>query len=119
MRPLADVRTSRLRSRPHAPRAQDGAVTAIILAAGVARRLAPLTDQTQKSLLPVGGRPMLARMLEALHAVGVRRVVIVVGHCADQVRALAASSPAGLSVECVHNPAYQQGSVLSLLAARA
>src|SRR5215510_5168224 len=90
-------------------------MTAIILAAGVARRL---TDLTQKSLLPVGGRPMLARMLEALHAVGIRRAVIVVGHCADQVRALAASAPAGLSVECVHNPAYQQGSVLSLLAAR-
>lgn len=93
-------------------------MTAIILAAGVARRLAPLTDHTQKSLLPVGGRPMLARMLEALQAVGVRRAVIVVGHCADQVRALAASAPAGLEVECVHNPAYQQGSVLSLLAAR-
>ena len=93
-------------------------MTAIILAAGVARRLAPLTDQTQKSLLPVGGRPILARMLEALHAVGVRRVVIVVGHCADQVRALAAQAPAGLTVECVDNPAYQQGSVLSLLTAR-
>jgi choline kinase len=92
--------------------------TAIILAAGVARRLAPLTDHTQKSLLPVGGRPILGRMLEALHAVGVRRAVIVVGHCADQVQALAASAPPGLTVECVNNPAYQQGSVLSLLAAR-
>ena len=60
-------------------------MTAIILAAGVARRLAPLTDHTQKSLLPVGGRAILARMLEALHAVGVRHVVVVVGHCADQV----------------------------------
>jgi MurNAc alpha-1-phosphate uridylyltransferase len=53
-------------------------VTAIILAAGVARRLAPLTDHTQKSLLPVGGRAILAHMLDALHAVGVRHVVIVV-----------------------------------------
>ena len=35
--------------------------SAIILAAGVARRLAPLTDHTQKSLLPVGGRAILAR----------------------------------------------------------
>ncbi|HZO40025.1 MAG TPA: NTP transferase domain-containing protein, partial [Methylomirabilota bacterium] len=59
--------------------------SAIILAAGVARRLAPLTDHTQKSLLPVGGRPILARMLDALHAAGVRDVAIVVGHCADQV----------------------------------
>jgi choline kinase len=97
---------------------QDRAVTAVILAAGVARRLAPLTDHTQKSLLPVAGRAILARMLEALHAVGVRRAVLIVGHCADQVRALVASAPPGMTVECVHNPAYQKGSVLSLLTAR-
>jgi choline kinase len=92
--------------------------SAIILAAGVARRLAPLTDHTQKSLLPVGGRPILARMLDALHAVGVRQVVIIVGHCADQVRALAASAPSGMTIECVHNPAYQKGSSMSLYCAR-
>ena len=80
--------------------------SAIILAAGVARRLAPLTDHTQKSLLPVGGRAILARMLDALHAVGVGHVVIVVGHCADQVGALAASAPRGMTIECIHNPAY-------------
>jgi L-glutamine-phosphate cytidylyltransferase len=93
-------------------------VTAIILAAGVARRLAPLTDHTQKSLLPVGGRAILARMLDALNAVGVRRVVIVVGHCADQVRALAATAPAGMTIECIDNPAYQKGSSMSLYCAR-
>jgi len=93
-------------------------MTAVILAAGVARRLAPLTDHTQKSLLPVGGRAILAWMLEALHAAGVRRVVIVVGHCAAQVEALAASAPRGMTVACVHNPEYQQGSALSLHCAR-
>jgi MobA-like NTP transferase domain len=61
---------------------------------------------------------MLAWMLEALHAVGVPRVVIVVGHCADQVEALTASAPRGLSIQCVHNPAYQKGSALSLYCAR-
>ncbi len=93
-------------------------VTAIILAAGVARRLAPLTDYTQKSLLPVGGRPILARMIDALVAVGVRRVVIVVGHCADQVEALVRVSPPGVTVTCLHNPAYQKGSALSLYSSR-
>ncbi|HEX9409869.1 MAG TPA: phosphocholine cytidylyltransferase family protein [Methylomirabilota bacterium] len=93
-------------------------VTAIILAAGVARRLAPLTDRTQKSLLPVGGRPILASMLDALRAVGVQRVVIVVGHCADQVRALSASAPPGMTLQCVHNPAYRMGSAVSLYCSR-
>src|SRR2546428_6161563 len=92
--------------------------SAVILAAGVARRLAPLTDHTQKSLLPVGGCAILARMLDALHTVGVGHVVIVVGHCADQVGALAASAPSGMTIECIHNPAYQKGSSMSLYCAR-
>ena len=96
----------------------DARTVAIILAAGVARRLAPLTDHTQKSLLPVEGRAILARMLDALNAVGVRHVVIVVGHCADQVRALATTAPSGMTIECVHNPAYQKGSSMSLYCAR-
>ena len=41
---------------------------AIVLAAGVARRLAPLTDHTHKALLPVGGRSLLDRMLGSLAA---------------------------------------------------
>lgn len=96
----------------------DSNVTAIILAAGVARRLAPLTDRTQKSLLHVGGRAILAWMLEALHAVGVRQVVIVVGHYADQVNALAAAAPQGLTARTIYNPDYQKGSSLSLYCAR-
>jgi choline kinase len=93
-------------------------LTAVILAAGVARRLASLTDHTQKSLLLVGDRPILARMLEALHAVGVGQVVIIVGHCADQVEALATSAPPGLTVTCLQNPEYRKGSALSLYTAR-
>ncbi len=95
-----------------------GEVTAVILAAGVARRLAPLTDHTQKSLLPVGGQPILARMIDALAAVGVRHIVIVVGHCADQVEALAQATPPGVAVRCRHNPEYQKGSALSLYSVR-
>ena len=91
---------------------------AVILAAGVARRLAPLTDRTHKALLPVGGRPILARMLAALAEVGVRESVLVVGHCADQVRRLAGDRFAGMAIRYVENPAYARGSVLSLYAAR-
>jgi choline kinase len=93
-------------------------VNAIVLVAGVARRLAPLTDTTHKALLRVGGRPVLARMLEALAGAGIRRTVLVVGHCADQVRALAGERVGRMSVHFVHNPEYRRGSVLSLYAAR-
>lgn len=93
-------------------------MTAIILAAGVARRLAPLTDRTHKCLLPVGDRSLLGRMLGALDAAGVREVVLVVGHCADQVRAAAERHRGRLRLRFVDNPEYARGSSLSLYAAR-
>jgi len=93
-------------------------MNAIILAAGVARRLAPLTDKTHKALLPVGGRPVLARMLSALADSGIRETTIVVGHCADQVRALAGKRQGRMAIRYIENPAYTKGSVLSLYAAR-
>lgn len=92
---------------------------AIILAAGIARRLAPLTDRTHKCLLPIGGRPLLARMLEALAASGVAEAVLVVGHCQDQVRRVAGERVGAMPVRFVENPEYARGSVLSLYAARA
>jgi choline kinase len=57
-------------------------------------------------------------MLEALRAAGVRQAVIVVGHYADQVEALAAAAPDGLAVRTIFNPDYQKGSSLSLYCAR-
>jgi glucose-1-phosphate thymidylyltransferase len=42
---------------------------AIILAAGYATRLYPLTETVAKSLLPVGGRPMLDHLLDAIRGV--------------------------------------------------
>lgn len=92
---------------------------AIVLAAGVARRLAPLTDTTHKALLPVGGRSLLDRMLESLAACGVEESVLVVGHCQDQVRRAAGSSRGAMRISYVENPAYQKGSILSLWHARA
>ena len=43
---------------------------AIILAAGYATRLRPLTDSWAKELLPVGGRPIVDRILDAIESSG-------------------------------------------------
>ena len=42
---------------------------AIVLAAGYATRLRPLTDSVAKPLLPVGGRPMLDWILDRIAGV--------------------------------------------------
>jgi choline kinase len=94
-------------------------VKAILLAAGVARRLAPFSDRTHKCLLPVGDRPLLTRMLGALASVGIAETVLVIGHCADQVRAVAGTHRGAMRIGYVENPDYAGGSALSLHAARA
>jgi choline kinase len=93
-------------------------VKAVILVAGVARRLAPLTDSTHKALLKVGGRSLLDRMLDAVAAAGVEESVLVVGHCQDQVRHAAGPARGAMRISYVENPDYQKGSILSLWRAR-
>lgn len=56
-------------------------MNALILAAGYAVRLHPLTIDTPKPLLPVAGRPLLDYMLDELRAIpDVGRVVVVTNH---------------------------------------
>ncbi len=57
-----------------------GSVTAVLLAAGAGTRLAPLTDEWPKPLMPVGGRPLLQIWLDDLWTIGVRSVVVNVHH---------------------------------------
>jgi len=50
---------------------------ALILAAGDGKRMRPLTDTRNKSLLPVANKPLISRSLAALKAVGISQAVIV------------------------------------------
>jgi glucose-1-phosphate thymidylyltransferase len=52
-------------------------VRALVLAAGYATRLYPLTLDRPKALLEVGGMPMLDRLLERLQAMGVDETIVV------------------------------------------
>ena len=58
---------------------------AIILAAGVGDRLQPFTQQFPKCLVPVNGVPILVNALTHLSDVGVKEVVIVVGHHKEKI----------------------------------
>jgi len=75
-------------------------VRAILLAAGVGRRLG---SDRPKALLEVGGRTLLDRHLENLARLDLP-VLVVTGFQAERFAHL----------ETVHNPAYRRGSVLSL-----
>lgn len=88
---------------------------AIILAAGVGRRLGGSVVEHPKCLLELGGRTLLDRMLDALREVGVRDVTIVVGHLAEQIEAAVAGRD---GVRTIRNPDYRKGAILSLWTAR-
>jgi len=58
---------------------------AMILAAGRGERLRPLTDQTPKPLVEVGGMPLIEYHIRSLASAGFREIVINQGHLGDQL----------------------------------
>ena len=52
---------------------------AVILAAGRGTRLGPLTKDRPKSMLPIAGKPIIARLMDCLYAGGIREFIVVVG----------------------------------------
>lgn len=56
---------------------------ALILAAGLGTRLAPITNDRPKSLVPVNGKPILMKQIENLHENGITDITIVSGYKAD------------------------------------
>jgi glucose-1-phosphate thymidylyltransferase len=65
-------------------------VKGVILAGGSATRLQPLTRITNKHLLPLGSRPMVAYAIEALVQAGVTELMLVTGgtHAGEFLRLL-------------------------------
>ena len=71
-----------------------GRVEAVVMAAGQGTRLRPLTERYAKPVLPIDGRPVIVTLLHELAFA--ERVVVVVGHLGQQVRALLDGFPAEL-----------------------
>jgi choline kinase len=94
-------------------------MTAVILAAGVGKRLLAASGGRPKCLIEVGGKSLLARLLEGLAAAGVADALVVVGFGEEAVRAAVGGGPGGIRVGFASNPRYREGAILSLWAARA
>ena len=92
---------------------------AIILAAGRGSRLEEHNPEGHpKCLMEFGGRSLLDRHLELLNRCGIRKADLVIGYEADRVIAHVGTLFSRPDVAFHYNPRYEQGSVLSLLAAR-
>jgi len=80
---------------------------AVILAAGCATRLRPYSDDTPKTLLPVGGVPILRRTITNLLRVGFDQFVIGTGYLEHMVRDAVSSWFPGLDVTFVTNHEFK------------
>lgn len=79
---------------------------AVILAAGAATRLRPLTNELPKCLLPVGESTILGMTVDNLTANGVQEFVIVTGYREGQIHAFMTSRYPGLRVTFLTNERY-------------
>jgi len=83
----------------------------IILAAGKATRLLPMTKKTPQCLLDVKGKPILKHQLDLLSEAGVEDVVVVCGYQADKVETFCKK----LGVKTLLNPFYGVSSMAMTL----
>jgi L-glutamine-phosphate cytidylyltransferase len=91
---------------------------AVILAAGVGKRLWEVTQHRPKCLIEIGGRSLLHRYLEALAGQGIRRATIVVGYRQEMIRAAVERDACGVTVDFLLNDQFHRGSISSLWIAR-
>lgn len=80
---------------------------AIILAAGVASRLRPLTNNTPKCLLKLAGKTILERTISNLLCSGINDFVIVTGYLQEQIKYFIRTHFPTLNVKYLFNDKYE------------
>ena len=92
---------------------------AVILAAGLGRRLGEFTAENTKCMLQVNGTRLIDRMLRQLSALNLKRIVVVVGYAAENLRQHIRQTHPELNVVFVENDIYDKtNNIYSLWLAR-
>ncbi len=81
---------------------------AIILAAGMGKRLGEYTKDNTKCMVSVNGTTLIDRVLAQLSQLSLNRVIIVVGYKGDKLISYLGDDKYGLNIEYVHNPVYDK-----------
>ena len=85
---------------------------AIIMAAGIGKRMRPLTLKTPKPLIKVNGVSMIDTVVKGLHENGITEIYVVVGHLKEQFYEWSKKSK---GVTIIENPYYNTCNNISSL----
>ena len=80
---------------------------AVILAAGIAKRLRPLTDTTPKCLLKIGNKNLLQRAMENILANDIKDFIFVTGYREDMIKKYLNENFSNLNIEFITNPDFE------------
>lgn len=89
---------------------------AIILAAGLGRRMMPLTEHVHKTLLTIGDQPIIDRLIRGLRENGIVRVTIVTGYRAEELESYVLAHFPELEFSFVRNELYESTNNIHSLA---
>ena len=78
----------------------------VILAAGMAKRLRPLTDECPKCLLKIGQRTLLQRTVDAVIEAGITEFVVVTGYKNNMIEFFLKTNYPSLTIHFIDNPDY-------------
>lgn len=78
----------------------------VILAAGISKRLRPLTDNTPKCLIKLGGKSIIERTLNNLLFYNLNDIVIVTGYFQQQIKDFIAANYPNLNATYIYNNVY-------------
>ena len=81
---------------------------AIILAAGMGKRLGEFTKENTKCMVEVNGVRLIDRVLKQLSTLNLSRVVIVVGYEGQKLMDYVGNEYDGMPIEYVNNPIYDK-----------
>ena len=81
---------------------------AIILAAGMGKRLKELTQNNTKCMIKVHNQTLIERMLKQLAALSLKRIIIVIGYKGDKVRELIGNKINNTPILYVENNVYDK-----------
>jgi histidinol-phosphate/aromatic aminotransferase/cobyric acid decarboxylase-like protein/choline kinase len=89
---------------------------AVILAAGLGRRMMPLTEHVHKTLLRIGDQPIIDRLIQGLHKNGIVRITIVTGYRAEELESHVLTHFPELEFSFVRNELYESTNNIHSLA---